>query len=151
MSSNPPAQASGLAARLDAEVRGVLTTISGDLDLVTRAALASFFPLLLARVAANEAAAVAQMRELAGMFARIAPFNPAELASDDQVNAEYAHRHPAPPPPPRTHTVVKGEDLNIIAAAYHVPLQQLEQANPRAGHPPGNFNDIWPGDVLVIP
>ncbi len=58
----------------------------------------------------------------------------------------------APVAPARlTHVVHDGDNMSAIAAGWHVSLAQLEQANPHAGHPAGNFNAIWPGDVIVHP
>lgn len=48
------------------------------------------------------------------------------------------------------HTVVAGENLTDIAGIYHVTLEQLEKDNPHAGHPVGNFNDIWPNDQILV-
>jgi LysM domain-containing protein len=49
------------------------------------------------------------------------------------------------------HTVVTGDTLFSIARAWGVTLQAVEAANPRAGHPPGNFDNIRPGDKIVHP
>jgi hypothetical protein len=62
--------------------------------------------------------------------------------------------HPVKPPPHQAaqrHTVHTGETLSGIAAGWKVTLAALEHANPHAGHPAGNFDVIWPGDVLVHP
>lgn len=50
-----------------------------------------------------------------------------------------------------SYTVVAGDNMSVIAREKGVTLAQLEAANPQAGHPAGNFNDIWPNDTLVIP
>jgi LysM repeat protein len=57
------------------------------------------------------------------------------------------------PAPSRTatHVVQPGETLSSIAADWNVSLAALERANPRAGHPPGNFDAIRPGDVIRHP
>ena len=55
------------------------------------------------------------------------------------------------PPPRPVHIVVNGDTLFSIAQAWGVSLQALEAANPGAGHPPGNFDDIRPGDRIVHP
>jgi LysM repeat protein len=52
---------------------------------------------------------------------------------------------------PGTHVVQPGETLSSIAADWGVSLAALERANPRAGHPPGDFDVIWPGDVIRHP
>ena len=64
----------------------------------------------------------------------------------------------APPPTPsaspttkQVHIVVPGDTLFSIAKIWGVPLQAVEAANPNAGHPPGNFNNIHPGDRIVHP
>lgn len=71
------------------------------------------------------------------------------------VDRPPARKPPAPRPPARparvTHVVRAGENLSNIAAAWHVSLSALERANPRAGHPAGHFDNVWPGDVLVKP
>jgi LysM repeat protein len=60
---------------------------------------------------------------------------------------------PPRPVPPHTvtHVVRPGDTFSGIAAAWHVTLASLEHANPRAGHPAGNVNNIWPGDVIRHP
>lgn len=59
---------------------------------------------------------------------------------------------PVPPPSPLGAYVVRaGDTMSAIAAAHHVSLLTLEAANPRAGHPPGNFNLIDPGDLIFLP
>jgi hypothetical protein len=54
-------------------------------------------------------------------------------------------------PPPAVHIVVPGDTLFSIARAWAVSLQAVEAANPHAGHPPGNFDRIYPGDRIVHP
>lgn len=54
-------------------------------------------------------------------------------------------------PPPQVHVVANGDTLFSIAQAWGVSLQAVEAANPGAGHPPGNFDDIRPGDRIVHP
>ncbi|BCJ39812.1 hypothetical protein GCM10010168_26720 [Actinoplanes ianthinogenes] len=56
-----------------------------------------------------------------------------------------------PPAGPRVHTVVSGDTMSGIARAWHVSLADLKRANPHAGHPPGNFDLIRPGDKIVHP
>lgn len=58
---------------------------------------------------------------------------------------------PAPAPEGAEYTVVGGDNMSVIARNEGVTLSQLEAANPQAGHPAGNFSDIWAGDFLVIP
>ena len=50
-----------------------------------------------------------------------------------------------------TRTVQPGETLSSIADDWNVSLAAVEKANPRAGHPAGNFDTIWPGDQIVHP
>jgi LysM repeat protein len=58
---------------------------------------------------------------------------------------------PAPVAPAHgTYIVQKGDTLSGIASKLGETLATLEQLNPHAGHPAGNFNVIWPGDVLVV-
>jgi LysM domain len=63
-------------------------------------------------------------------------------------------------PPPDTsfgptakqvHIVAPGDTLVSIARAWGTSLQAVEAANPNAGHPPGNFDRILPGDRIVHP
>jgi LysM repeat protein len=66
---------------------------------------------------------------------------------------------PSPPTPPLrppspakpVHIVVPGDTLFDIAQSWGVSLQAVEAANPGAGHPPGNFDNIHPGDRIVHP
>lgn len=59
---------------------------------------------------------------------------------------------PTPQPEPKqVHVVAPGDTLFAIARAWGVSLQAVEAANPNAGHPPGNFGNIQPGDRIVHP
>ena len=58
---------------------------------------------------------------------------------------------PAPSPQVNLYHVVEGDNMSVIAERHNVTLAALEAANPHAGTPPGNFDLIHPGDVLVIP
>jgi hypothetical protein len=49
------------------------------------------------------------------------------------------------------HIVAPGDTLFSIARAWGTSLQAVEAANPSAGHPPGNFDNIHPGDQIVHP
>jgi LysM repeat protein len=51
----------------------------------------------------------------------------------------------------QVHVVASGDTLFSIAQAWDTSLQAVEAANPNAGHPPGNFNNIHPGDKIVHP
>jgi LysM domain-containing protein len=51
----------------------------------------------------------------------------------------------------QVHIVAPGDTLFAIAQAWGVSLQAVEAANPNAGHPPGNFDRIEPGDRIVHP
>lgn len=58
---------------------------------------------------------------------------------------------PAPEPAqPQTYTVVAGDTMSKIAAQHNMSLAYLKQLNPKAGHPAGNYDNIWPGDVLTV-
>lgn len=64
---------------------------------------------------------------------------------------------PAPLPPlgsSSNHYVVQHSDaargMSGIAANHGISLAQLEAWNPQAGHPAGNFDVIWAGDVLNL-
>lgn len=65
----------------------------------------------------------------------------------------------SPPPPAalashtakQVHLVEPGDTLFSIARAWGTSLQAVEAANPNAGHPPGNFDNIHPGDRIVHP
>ena len=54
-------------------------------------------------------------------------------------------------PTTRIHVVVPGDTLFSIAQTWGTSLQAVEAANPRAGHPAGNFDNIRPGDQIVHP
>jgi hypothetical protein len=63
---------------------------------------------------------------------------------------------PSPKPSPipvtkQVHIVAPGDTLFAIAQVWGVCLQAVEAANPNAGHPPGNFGNIHPGDQIVHP
>lgn len=68
-----------------------------------------------------------------------------------------AHK-PAPKPVPKpvvhpvpgTYVVQAGDNLSRIAQRYGTSVQALERLNPRAGHPSGNFDNVWPGDKLRV-
>jgi hypothetical protein len=51
----------------------------------------------------------------------------------------------------RIHVVVPGDTLFSIAQAWGSSLQAVATANPNAGHPAGNFNNLLPGDQIVHP
>ena len=53
--------------------------------------------------------------------------------------------------PTRFHVVVPGDTLFSIAQSWGTSLQAVEQANPKAGHPAGNFGNIHPGDRIAHP
>lgn len=48
------------------------------------------------------------------------------------------------------YTVVKGDNMSVIAERHGISLKELKRLNPDAGHPKGNFDIIWPGDVLML-
>lgn len=54
-------------------------------------------------------------------------------------------------PNANTYIVQEGDTMSSIATALGVELGELEAINPDAGHPPGNFDVIYPGDKLNIP
>jgi LysM repeat protein len=49
-----------------------------------------------------------------------------------------------------TYVVQNGDNMSLVAQHEGVTLSQLESWNPHAGHPAGNFNDLWAGDVLKV-
>jgi LysM repeat protein len=49
-----------------------------------------------------------------------------------------------------TYVVQSGDTMSAIAAAHGLTLARLEQLNPNAGHPSGNFNNIAPGDPIRL-
>jgi LysM repeat protein len=51
----------------------------------------------------------------------------------------------------RIHVVAPGDTLFSIARAWGTGLQAVKAANPNAGHPAGNFNNLRPGDQIVHP
>lgn len=66
-----------------------------------------------------------------------------------------ALKAPAPAPrvgsvSSRTYTLRPGDTMTGVADKYGLTLVRLEQLNPHAGHPAGDFNVLWPGDVLNV-
>jgi LysM repeat protein len=59
--------------------------------------------------------------------------------------------HSSSPGAKQVHIVAPGDTLFSIARAWGTSLQAVEAANPHAGHPPGNFDNIHPGDRIVHP
>lgn len=58
---------------------------------------------------------------------------------------------PTPTPLPETYyTAVSGDSMSLIAEKVGETLAQLEASNPHAGHPAGNYNVIWSGDVFLV-
>lgn len=53
--------------------------------------------------------------------------------------------------PKPIHIVAPGDTLFAIAQAWGTSLQAVEAANPQAGHPAGNFDNIQPGDRIRHP
>jgi len=51
---------------------------------------------------------------------------------------------------PVYHTVVSGDNLSAIAEANGESLATIEAMNPNAGHPAGNYGNIWPGDQVRV-
>jgi predicted chitinase len=61
---------------------------------------------------------------------------------------------PKPSPSPRkttTYVVRSGDTMNSIAKRHGISLATLLRANPRAGHPAGNENNVFVGDKIRIP
>jgi LysM repeat protein len=57
---------------------------------------------------------------------------------------------PVPTPQGNQYVVKHGQNMSVIAGIVGLQLSRLETLNPQAGHPAGNYNDIWPGDVLYV-
>lgn len=57
---------------------------------------------------------------------------------------------PVAVPDGNSYIVRKGDNMSAIAQRVGVTLGQLESMNPQAGHPTGNFGNIWPGDELQV-
>lgn len=59
---------------------------------------------------------------------------------------------PKPPVAPAqdTYVVQAGDNMWTIAEKHGLSLSQLESLNPQAGHPAGNYNVLWSGDVLRV-
>lgn len=53
-------------------------------------------------------------------------------------------------PGAHTYVVQPGDDLSTVAQKFSLTLSQIESMNPHAGHPAGNFNVVWAGDVLNV-
>jgi LysM repeat protein len=97
-----------------------------------------------------------------GIFVRYSSSHDAEAVSVVSIMNQLAGHiagtpTPAPPlSPPNgpaaagTYAVKQGDSMSSVAALHHLTLAQLEALNPHAGHPAGNFANIWPGDVLKV-
>jgi LysM repeat protein len=101
----------------------------------------------MASIAAAHHLTLAQLEALnpsaghpAGNFANIWP--------GDVLRIEATS--PAASPPPSFVTVHSGDTLSAIAARHGLTLQKIELLNPNAGHPAGNFGNIWPGDQIRV-
>jgi LysM repeat protein len=62
---------------------------------------------------------------------------------------------PTPAPGPtspgaNSYLVQPGDTMSTVAQQHGLTLSQIESLNPHAGHPAGNFNDLWAGDVLIL-
>ncbi len=72
----------------------------------------------------------------------------------DVLTVRAAPEAPDAPPLPGypllVYVVQHGDTLSGIAAENHMTLAELEQLNPRAGHPPGDYGMIWPGDRILV-
>ena len=74
------------------------------------------------------------------------------LASRVDVSPAPTPAEPVPTAPANGTVVVqRGQNMSVIAQQHGTTLATLEALNPHAGHPGGNFNNIWPGDVLQLP
>jgi LysM repeat protein len=68
----------------------------------------------------------------------------------DQINVSGAAPASAPAAAPNYYTVVSGDNLSVIADRHGISLGEIESLNPSAGHPAGNFGNIWPGDQVRV-
>jgi CHAP domain/LysM domain len=84
-----------------------------------------------------------------GVHRRTRSMNIVGVGRPHLLMAAAAATHPLPDK--KVHVVVAGDTLFGIAAAWGVSLDVLKKANPKAGHPAGNFNNIHPGDKIVHP
>ncbi|HEY7007876.1 MAG TPA: LysM domain-containing protein [Jatrophihabitantaceae bacterium] len=66
-------------------------------------------------------------------------------------NGARAHAAAVPHAVRPVHVVRPGDTLFAIAHGWGITLQAVKTANPRAGHPAGNFDNIHPGDRIVHP
>ena len=61
---------------------------------------------------------------------------------------------PEPAPQPaeeqRFDFITAGDNLSAMAARNGIGLADIEAMNPQAGHPAGNFNNVWPGDRIRV-
>lgn len=56
-----------------------------------------------------------------------------------------------PTPPATKYDYAKsGDSMSKIAARNNITLTKLKQLNPKAGHPAGNYDVIWPGDRFRV-
>jgi LysM repeat protein len=66
-------------------------------------------------------------------------------------NGAPAHIATAPHSVNPVHVVRPGDTLFAIAHGWGVTLKSVKNANPNAGHPAGNFDNIHPGDRITHP
>ena len=53
---------------------------------------------------------------------------------------------PAPPPRKRTHVILPGDSVAVVALMYGVPVSAIQAANPKV-----NLRRLKPGDCIFIP
>jgi len=72
------------------------------------------------------------------------------------TNADFRIYEPPTVPPPtkpptsKTHVVESGEIFSVIANQYGYTSEEFKKLNPKAGHPDGNYDLLWVGDVLNV-
>lgn len=101
----------------------------------------------LSAIAAAHGMSLARIEQL---NTQIADFN--LIHPGDQIHISGAAPVAVTPAAnPQYYTVKPGDNLSAIAESHGITsLGQLESWNPSAGHPAGNFNNIWPGDKVRV-
>lgn len=100
----------------------------------------------LSAIAAAHGITLARIEQLNPQFAP--NFN--LIHPGDKVNVSGAAQPAASGPAAQYYVVVPNDNLSSIAARHNLSLAQIEALNPSAGHPAGNFNNIWPGDHVRV-
>ena len=103
----------------------------------------------LSAIAAAHGLSLARLEEL-NPQAGHPPGNFGTIFPGDRINLSGAAPSSTPVTGPRYDTVAPTENLSVIASRHGLSLSQIEGLNPSAGHPAGNFGNVWPGDRIRV-